>query len=35
MKKLFTLVALLTVFLGAKAQDWEEVYTVDCKLQVC
>ena len=29
MKKLFTLVALLTVFLGAKAQDWEEVYTVD------
>lgn len=30
MKKLFTLVALLAVFLGAKAQqEWEEVYKID------
>ena len=29
MKKLFTLVALLAVFLGAKAQQWEEVYSID------
>ena len=29
MKKLITLVALLTCFMGAKAQNWEEVYTID------
>jgi hypothetical protein len=29
MKKLITLVALLTCFMGAKAQNWAEVYSVD------
>ena len=29
MKKLFTLVALLTVFLGAKAVNWDEVKKID------
>ena len=29
MKKLFTLVALLTCFMGAKAADWVEVYKID------
>ena len=29
MKKLFTLVALLTCFMGAKAADWVEVYSID------
>ena len=29
MKKLFTLVALLAVFLGAKAESWEQVFKVD------
>ena len=29
MKKLFTLVALLAMFLGANAQQWEKVYSID------
>ena len=30
MKKLFSLIALLTMFMGAKAQQqWEEIYTID------
>jgi len=29
MKKLFTLIALLTCFMGAKAADWVEVYKAD------
>ena len=29
MKKLFTLVALLTCFMGAKAADWVEVYSIN------
>ena len=29
MKKLITLVALLTCFMGAKAQNWAEVYSID------
>ena len=29
MKKLFTLIALLTCFMGAKAQNWEQVYSID------
>ena len=29
MKKLFTLVALLTCFMGARAADWVEVYSID------
>ena len=29
MKKLFTLIALLTCFMGAKAADWVEVYSID------
>ncbi len=29
MKKLFTLIALLTCFMGAKAADWVEVYKID------
>ncbi len=29
MKKIFTLIALLTCFMGAKAADWVEVYKID------
>ena len=29
MKKLFTLIALLTCFLGVKAQNWVQVYSID------
>ena len=29
MKKIFTLVALLTCFMGVKAADWVEVYKID------
>ena len=29
MKKLFTLIAFLTMFMGAKAANWEQVYTID------
>ncbi|MBR0115786.1 MAG: hypothetical protein IJM04_00745 [Prevotella sp.] len=29
MKKLFTLIALLTCFMGARAADWVEVYSID------
>ena len=29
MKKLFTLIALLTCFMGAKAADWVEVFSIN------